>query len=234
MVGVEDDFSRYDIVIAPVLYMVKPGVASRLEAFVSGGGTFLTTFFSGYVNESDLVTVGGYPGELRKLLGIWVEEIDALLPSARNSIQVKKSFGDLKGSYECGLLCDVLHCETAEELAVYGSDFYAGTPSVTRNRFGKGWAWYVASSAEPRFLSSLTRTLAQEKGIRPVAQAPRGVEATRRVKGKESFLFLLNHGDAQARVDLGGGKQLTELATGAPVKGSVTVPAKGVLILKET
>ena len=43
-------------------------------------GTFLTTFFSGIVNETDLVTLGGYPGELRRLLGIWVEEIDALLP----------------------------------------------------------------------------------------------------------------------------------------------------------
>jgi len=234
VVGLEDDFSRYDVIVAPVLYMVKPGVASRLEAFVSGGGTFLTTFFSGYVNESDLVTVGGYPGELRKLLGIWVEEIDALLPSARNSIQVKKPFGDLKGSYECGILCDVLHCETAEEVAVYGSDFYAGTPSVTRNKLGKGWAWYVASSAEPRFLSDLTRTLAREKGVQPVAQAPAGVEATRRKKGADSFLFLLNHGDGPARVDLGGGRQLADLATGKPVRGSVQIPAKGVLILRET
>jgi beta-galactosidase len=233
VVGVEDDFSRYDIIIAPVLYMVKPGMAGRLEAFVSGGGTFLTTFFSGYVNESDLVTVGGYPGELRKLLGIWVEEIDALLPSGRNSIRVKMPLGDLKGSYECGLLCDILHCETAEELAVYGSDFYAGTPSVTRNRFGKGWAWYVASSAEPRFLTALTRMLAREKGVQPVAQAPRGVEATCRKKGKDSFLFLLNHADVEARVELGSGKKLTDLSTGKPVRGAVQIPAKGAVILRE-
>ena len=90
VVGVEDDFSPYDIIIAPVLYMVKPGLAGRLEAFVGAGGTFLTTFFSGIVNETDLVTIGGYPGELRRLLGIWVEEIDALLPGSTNSIVVKK------------------------------------------------------------------------------------------------------------------------------------------------
>jgi len=51
------------MVIAPLLYMVKPQVAERLEAFVANGNTFLTTFFSGYVNESDLVTLGGYPGQ---------------------------------------------------------------------------------------------------------------------------------------------------------------------------
>ena len=231
VVGVEDDFSRYDLIIAPVLYMVKPGVAQRLEAFVSSGGTFLTTFFSGIVNETDLVTVGGYPGELRRLLGIWVEEIDALLPSARNSIQVKKPFGDLKGSYACGILCDILHCESAEEIAAYGSDFYAGTPSVTRNKLGNGWAWYVASSAEAGFQSALVRTLAREKGIQPVARVPRGVEASRRKKGTDSFLFLLNHGDEAARVDVEG--KLTELATGKPVKGSIQIPGKGVMILRE-
>ena len=29
------------------------------------------------------MTTGGYPGKLRKLLGIWAEEIDALLPGQR-------------------------------------------------------------------------------------------------------------------------------------------------------
>src|SRR4030095_12941733 len=45
------DFSKYKIVVAPVLYMLKPGVAERIEAFVRDGGTFITTFFSGIVNE---------------------------------------------------------------------------------------------------------------------------------------------------------------------------------------
>ena len=231
VVGVEDDFSRYDIIIAPVLYMVKPGLAGRLEAFVGAGGTFLTTFFSGIVNETDLVTIGGYPGELRRLLGIWVEEIDALLPGSTNSVVVKKPFGDLKGSYACGILCDVLHCESAEQIAEYGSDFYAGTPVVTRNSFDKGWAWYVASSADPEFQAAMVRTLAREKGIEPVAKVPRGVEATRRRKGSESFLFLLNHGDSAVRVNPGGTP--TELISGKAVKGGIEISAKGVVILRE-
>ena len=232
VVGMEDDLSRYDIVIAPVLYMVKPGLAARLEAFVSGGGTFVTTFFSGYVNENDLVTLGGYPGELRKLLGIWVEEIDALLPESHNTLVMKKPVGALKGSYSCGLLCDVLHCEGAEELAAYGSDFYVRTPALTRNSFGKGSAWYVASAVGQDFLVPFVSALAAEKGVQPVAKAPQGVEATRRRKGSDSFLFLLNHNAAAARVDLGPGG-VTELATGKTLKGSVEIPARGVLILKE-
>ena len=74
MIGVEDDLSKYDLVIAPVLYMVKTGYDEKLRTYVKGGGRFLTTFFSGYVDEHDLVTIGGYPGKLRDILGIWVRK----------------------------------------------------------------------------------------------------------------------------------------------------------------
>src|SRR5699024_1389518 len=60
-VGVEEDLSQYDVVIAPVLYMVKDGYAKKLEEFVKNGGTFVTTYFSGIVDENDIVTLGGYP-----------------------------------------------------------------------------------------------------------------------------------------------------------------------------
>ena len=78
LISVEDDLSAYRLVAAPVLYMVKPDYDEKIRRFVQDGGTFLTTFFSGYVDDHDLVTVGGYPGKLRDILGIWVEEEDAL------------------------------------------------------------------------------------------------------------------------------------------------------------
>ena len=40
------DFSKYDLVAAPVLYMVKDGVAESLEAYVQAGGTLITTYIS--------------------------------------------------------------------------------------------------------------------------------------------------------------------------------------------
>ena len=40
LIGTDTDLSGYDIVIAPVLYMVKKGYAKRVEDFVRSGGTF--------------------------------------------------------------------------------------------------------------------------------------------------------------------------------------------------
>ena len=232
LVGVEADLSRYDIIVAPVLYLLKPGTAARITEFVRRGGIFLTTFFSGIVNETDLVTLGGYPGELRALLGIWVEEIDALMPDRRNTIVMKQRMGGLEGAYECGICCDLLHAEGAEVLAAYGSDFYKGMPCLTRNTVGKGQAWYVSTSPDKKFLHGLAGVLAAEKGIEPVLRAAPGVESTRRRKGAESFLFVLNHNEEPVTVDLGA-RHVTDLLRKKPVRGKVTLPSRGVLVLKE-
>ena len=62
-----------------MLYLVRPGVGERIEQFVADGGTFVTTYWSGIVDENDLCFQGGFPGPLRKTLGIWSEEIDGLM-----------------------------------------------------------------------------------------------------------------------------------------------------------
>lgn len=231
MVSVEEDFSKYEILIAPVMYMVKPGFAQKVEAFVANGGTFITTFFSGIVNENDLVTTGGYPGELRSVLGVWAEEIDALLPGRTNQIVMKEAWGALSGQYECGLLCDLIHTEGAEVLAEYGSDFYQGMPVVTANSYGKGRAYYVASSPEAAFLQGFLKNLCEDKGIRPLLDAPAGVEVARRVKDGKSFLFLLNHNEGAAELEIGS-EGMKDLLANTEVSGTVTVPGRGVVILE--
>jgi beta-galactosidase GanA len=70
----ECDFSPFRVIVAPMLYMIKPGTAERLADFVAGGRTFVNTYWSGIVDQHDLCFLGGFPGPLRPLLGIWSEE----------------------------------------------------------------------------------------------------------------------------------------------------------------
>ncbi|WDQ29995.1 beta-galactosidase [Paenibacillus marchantiae] len=231
IVSVDTDISKYDIVLAPVLYMVKPGFASKLEKFVEAGGTFLTTFFSGIVNESDIVTTGGYPGELRKLLGIWVEEIDALLPEQRNRMVMKEAYGDLQGDYGCGMLCDLLHSEGAEIIAEYGDNFYKGMPVVTRNTFGQGEAWYVASDPEDRFLDGLLGQLAATKNIASLLDTPEGVEVTARTKDGQQYLFVMNHNATAQSYDLGKA-EAHDLLTDRSLSGTIEIEGRGVQLLE--
>jgi beta-galactosidase len=234
MIGPETDLHHYDIVISPVLYMLRDGYAERVEEFVSQGGTFITTFLSGIVNESDLITLGGYPGELRKVLGIWAEEIDALAPEHTNQIVMQQELGELKGSYSCNLLFDLIHCEGAEVVAEYGDDFYAGRPVVTVNRFGQGTAWYIASSPDDTFLAGYMKHICETKGITSVLpNIPAGVEATKRVKAGQAFLFLLNHDKQSVSVDIGQ-KISRNLLTGEIIQDSIGLSPYGVAILQQS
>src|SRR5690606_12055169 len=133
------DISKYKLVIAPMLYMVKPGVGEKIEQFVRNGGNFVATYWSGVVNENDLCFLGGFPGPLRQTLGIWSEEIDGLPDGHTNEIVFTKDNElGLTGSFEAHELCELIHLEGAQALATYNDDFYAGRPSVTVNQFGEG------------------------------------------------------------------------------------------------
>ncbi|MDY3243831.1 MAG: beta-galactosidase [Candidatus Limiplasma sp.] len=187
MVPADGDFSRYRVIAAPVLYMCKKGMKEALEAFVANGGVLVTSFMSGIVDESDNVHLGGYPGPLRKLAGVWSEEIDALAPSQTNRVR----FNDGK-EYPCQLLCDILHLEGAEALAVYGEDFYQGTPAVTCNSFGKGRVYYVATQMAPEGLARVLDEAVQAADVFPVAAPCSGLEIVRRRNENHVFTFVMN------------------------------------------
>lgn len=225
------DLSRYDIVIAPVLYMLQPGFSDRIKAFVQEGGVFLTTFFSGIVDSNDRAFLGGFPGELKDLLGIWAEETDALFPDMKNAMVVGEEHPGLSGVHESGLICDVIHAETAQVVGVYEKDFYASQPALTRNTFGEGEAWYVATDPHQQFVDQLITYLAKEKGIEPVLDTPEDVEATKRNDDDRSYIFLLNHSDETKEIDLKAIEGM-DLLSGEAVKGKILLKPKDVAIIK--
>lgn len=230
MIRPDADLAGYDLVVAPVLYMVKPGVAGNIESFVKSGGVFVTTFFSGIVDENDLATLGGYPGELRKVLGVWAEEIDALLPEMSNTINLAEPFAEGRKSYSCAMLCDLVNLEGAEALAVYGEDFYAGRPVLTVNNFGKGRAYYIASDPEQGFISDFLGSLCGNLGLKAPFSAPAGVELTQRFKEDRIFTFILNHNAHEVCIDIGD-KAQTDLISGRSMSGEIKLASRDVAIL---
>lgn len=198
VVSVKDDFSGYRVLLAPVWYMVKDGDDEAVRRFVADGGTFVTGFFSGIVEEHDLAVPGGYPGKLRDILGIWVEECDALPSDAENSFLYRGV------RYPARILCDLLHPEGACQVdeVGYESDFYRGCPVLTRNRFGKGRAYYVASSSSEDFYRRFLEDICKEAKVEPVLETPPGVEAASRVNERGTWIFLLNHTEQAQEVFL--------------------------------
>lgn len=196
LISVEDSLDQYNMVIAPLMYMCKDGYDEKLRSFVQKGGTFVTTYFSGYVEDHDLVVTGGYPARLRDILGIWVEESDAIAEGNCNHFTYEGV------QYPATVMCDLLHLEGAQALSVYEEDFYKGMPVLTKNNFGQGKAYYVATRANKEFYDTFLRQLCQEQGITPVMEAADGIEATVRENENGRFLFILNHNEEATNIVL--------------------------------
>ena len=249
------NLSKYSLVIAPVLYMLKEGVSDNLKKYVSKGGNFITTYFSGYVNENDLVTIGGYPAELRDMLGLWIEEIDALTPEMSNSIEFINTItnsnvnnvnidnnytyntfdqallNSMKSSYKCDLVCDIINLEGATPLAVYGSDFYKGRPVLTSNKYGNGLAYYIGASPTQELLNDFALTLSKEMNLLNGFEIKEGVEITQRFKNNYFLTFILNHNDYKINLNLADNEYIN-LLNNQYIKNSINLNPKDVAILK--
>lgn len=222
----EDDLGKYQLLIAPILYMTKTGYDEKIRTFVKNGGTFVTTFFSGIADEHDLIVTGGYPGKLRDIMGIWVEESDALPSGAENHFKYRGK------AYPAKLLCDLSHLEGAEALSVYEEDFYAQMPAITKNQFGDGRAYYVATRSNEEFYQTLMADICEECGVESLLAPQENLEVTMRRNENGRFLFLLNHADREQET------VMTEAGCGLLEKQEyaagdvVSVPAKGVQIIR--
>lgn len=236
VVSPEADLSRYALAIAPCLFMLRDGFADKVERFVAGGGTFLATWLTGIVNSTGLCFTGGFPGPLRKLLGVWAEETDFLYEDERNVIAAAPGNAlGLSGEYSTRSVCDIVHAEGAQVAATYGRDFYAGSPALTVNRFGRGEAWYLATCGDDAFLDALHGALAARLALPRAldSELPEGVSANVRESGDGTqFVFVLNFASGPRTVDLGATPLENMLEGGAPASGPVAMPPFGVMALR--
>jgi len=221
------DLSQYSLVVLPATYLLTDQAAQNIEDYVAGGGRLVASYLSGIVDQDNTIRLGGYPGALRNVLGAWSEEMH---PLAGEGEAVKLNTAD-GGTASADYWTEHLHTITADVLASYSSGRLAGGPAVTRNTFGSGTATYLSARVDGTYLAELLAAERTAAGIHPELDSPLGVQARRRTGNGRSYLLVLNHNDAPARVDVGQGG--VDLLTGAAVNGSVELAANGVLVLQE-
>ncbi|MDF3130335.1 beta-galactosidase [Kiritimatiellaeota bacterium B1221] len=201
------DFSGYRMVIAPQLYLLKPGVAERLRRFVEDGGTLVLTYLSGVVGESNLCLREGFPGGgLRKLCGVWAEEIDYLYEGETQEIDfLPGNTLELKGRWQTGRTCERVHAEGAEILATFTHDFYAGSPALTCNAVGKGSVYYLAASMDTAFWKAFSQSLISNAKLSRILETelPEGVHIRERGDENKTYIFIQNFNNHSVEIDLG-------------------------------
>ena len=223
IISMEDDFSKYDIVIAPFLYMLKDNTAERIEEYVKNGGNFVATYLTGIVDKDDMCFLGGFPADrLKNVFGIWCEETDSLPKGMSN----KATFNGK--AYDVVHICDIIHSTGAKVLGEYQQDFYAGMPAVTENSFGKGKAYYVAFRNDNDFSEDFCSQLINIYNIEQDSDITSQDGIAVRKRGE--YVFVMNFSDSDKTINLN--RRYLDIVNDKETDDKITLPSCGYLILK--
>lgn len=232
LIDMEQSLEPYKVVAAPMLYMFRAGFEERVRAFVEQGGTLILTYWSGVVDENDRCFLKGTPHGLMDVMGLRSTEIDGLYDGETNQLVPVDTAAAAftKKSYTCEHLCQLMETDTAEPLVTYADAFYQGTPAVTCNSFGTGFAYYVGADVEQAFYDDLYCDIISRQKIRrpevgEEAVLPEGLEVTTRTSADAEYVIIQNFGSRKEGLKLPEG----ELLLGD--RGSI--PEYGTTIIKK-
>ncbi|GAA5057762.1 beta-galactosidase [Thermocatellispora tengchongensis] len=226
------DLSGYRVVVAPSSYLLTEAAAKNLHRYVETGGHLVVSYFSGIVDEHDVIHPGPYPGALRDVLGLWVEEFHPLPESGTvlldgtalpDGTALMDGTALPDGAVAGRIWSERVRPAGATPVHAFATGPDAGHPAVTRHDLGAGEAWYVATALDGAPLRALLGRVLDGAGV----TRPRGLPDTLEVVRRGAYTFLINHGDAPVTVP---GVAGTAVPEGVPFDG--TVPAGAVTVVR--
>ncbi|MEZ4832989.1 MAG: beta-galactosidase trimerization domain-containing protein [Caldilineaceae bacterium] len=234
IVSPDSDLSRFKVVCAPFLNVLRPEVADNLRRFVQNGGTLVAGPRMGFKDEHNRIFTQPQPGPLRDLFGMTVGYIDSLSPERHNELRWRRHVTRMGPQSPIGLWAEILDpAEGTEVLATYTEGWYAGGAAVTFKEQPSGSkAVYVGCMGGPMLYHTLFDWLLPEKKIFPLMPSLPGVEICARVaEDGRRILFLLNHTTKTQNLSLQTPAQ--DVLSGARFERSIMLQPGEVRVIEE-
>ena len=154
------DFSGYDMLVIPPLYVATDQLLLAIDEFVQSGGHVVMMHKSGYCNEHSAVRATLAPGPLRKACGFHYQEFSTI-----GDLSLKDNPFQLEGKNQISDWYEFLIPETATPLAYAEHPFFGKWPVVTENKYGKGKLTYIGAYPSQELLNAIVRKAAIHAGI---------------------------------------------------------------------
>lgn len=221
----KENLMKYQLVIAPRLYLVNPEVAKNLQDYVANGGILVLTFRSGVVNEFNKIFEASAPGPFAEMAGIRVDDYGSL------NEQVPLDFNNEYNlnNFHASDWADEIILDKASPVALYNHGWLAGKPAITINNFGKGQVVYIGTSVQRPGLDDLAGWLLNLAEIPNDRTISEEIRILKRENDKYELLFILNFSDETHEIKL---KNPMLDVFSDSIKSSVTVPPLELTILK--
>lgn len=199
VISPHDNFSTYDLIIAPMLYLISENTLEKLSEYVFNGGNLVSTYISGVVDEHDLTYTNGWPEQFQNIFGINIHETDVYYPKDKNSIV----FNNNK-HFEVIDYAALIEVENAESIAFYEKDFYAESVAVTKNKYGEGEGYFIGPRTDIDFLEEFYTMICDKLSIfnKFVVTGQKDVSIQSRKIENEEYIFVMNFSEETQTIEV--------------------------------
>ena len=195
------DLTPYRLLIAPAWQLLPPGAADRVRKFVEQGGVAVFTYRSGVRDWDNVIFADPLPGPLRELLGITIDDYDAI---GHFNVDTGLEFAagsPVSGKISCSLWADIITADHAQVMATFAANYYQGRPAITVNKVGRGQVWYIGTQLGVDFWTPFVAHLTQAQKIPAAPPVSERVEVARR-QGQRLYTFVMNMHPSEGWIDL--------------------------------
>lgn len=232
VVPVRGAWDDYEMVVLPSVYLLSEETTRRVRDYVVGGGRLVVTYYTGISDEKDHVWLGGYPGSIRDVVGVRVEEF---MPMGDDFTGVPDRL-ELSNGAVAHDIADVIGSVdgTATVLETFKDDPWTGmdgAPAIVAHTFGEGRSVYVGARlgrdgialSLPEILDSLGMAEAGGNDGRVLHVEREGADGSR-------FVFSFNRTHETVRVPVEGEVVVSSFAD---VDGeTASIKPNGVIVTK--
>ena len=224
------DFSRYQMLIIPPLYVASDSLLQKISDFVKNGGEVVMMCKSGYCDENSAVRPMKAPGPLRKACGFYYQEHSSI-----KNMNLKENLFGIKDN-AVSTWTEFLIPETAKPLAYIDHPFFGKWPCITENNYGKGHLVYLATVPSDQLLSNILTRSARRADVLPFDgryQFP--IIIRNGTNDKDSKIHYLFNYSAESKTMIYPFGKSTNLLNNKTISSneSIDIPAWGVIITKE-
>lgn len=233
VVPVRGAWDGYEMVVLPSVYLLSEETTRRVRDYVVGGGRLVVTYYTGISDEKDHVWLGGYPGSIRDVVGVRVEEF---MPMGNDFTGVPDRL-ELSNGAVAHDIADVIGSVdgTATVLETFKDDPWTGmdgAPAIVAHTFGEGRSVYVGARlgrdgialSLPEILDSLGMAEAGGNDGRVLHVEREGADGSR-------FVFSFNRTHETVRVPVEGEVVVSSFAD---VDGeTASIKPNGVIVTKQ-
>ena len=223
-----EELRKYEVLFYPHASILTDARMKVLETYVSEGGKLVMGCRTGYKDLCGRCVMDKLPGKASGLTGTDIPEYSFVAPDDGRVL------ADWDGNQiEAAVFNDLLEPagEQAEVLARYASSYYAGTPALIRNRYGKGEAYYFGGAFAVDTAKVFLDKLGAGTPYGEVLELPECCELAVREKDGRKYLFVLNYASESVKAVVK--KELREFFGGEVIKGEVELGAYEVKIFAE-